>query len=92
MTLHPIPSEFPYSVYEENFVFFFKSVEDKAIAWHQRKGSNLSVKVTYVSMSNEFNDAKGYTDKKENEILLIYREIQMGSVAKSFMRKGFLIH
>jgi hypothetical protein len=43
-------------------------------------------------MYNESNDAKAYTDKKENEILLIYKEIQMGPVAKSYMRKGFLIH
>jgi hypothetical protein len=26
-----------------------------------------------------------YTDKKENEIFLIYKEIQMGAVAKSYM-------
>jgi hypothetical protein len=32
-----------------------------------------------------------YTDKKENQIFLIYREIQSGVVAKSYMRKGFLI-
>jgi hypothetical protein len=32
------------------------------------------------------------TDKKENKIFLIYKEIQMGAVAKSFMRKGFLIY
>jgi hypothetical protein len=32
-----------------------------------------------------------YTDKKENIIFLIYKEIQSGAVAKSFMRKGFLI-
>jgi hypothetical protein len=32
------------------------------------------------------------TDKKENKIFLIYREIQMGSGAKSYMRKGFLIY
>ncbi len=31
-----------------------------------------------------------YTDKKEKEIFLIYKEIHMGSVAKSYMRKGFL--
>jgi hypothetical protein len=30
------------------------------------------------------------TDKKENKIFLIYKEIQMGSVAKSYMRKRFL--
>jgi hypothetical protein len=32
-----------------------------------------------------------HTDKKENKIFLIYKEIQIGSSAKSFMRKGFLI-
>ncbi len=30
--------------------------------------------------------------KKENKIFLIYKEIQMGSGAKSYMRKGFLIY
>ncbi len=33
-----------------------------------------------------------YTDKKENIIFLKYREIQMGSGAKSYMSKGFLIY
>jgi hypothetical protein len=33
-----------------------------------------------------------YTDKKENKLFLIYKEIQMGSVGKSYMRKGFLIY
>ncbi len=32
----------------------------------------------------------GYTDKKENKIFLIFKEIQMEAVAKSYMRKGFL--
>jgi hypothetical protein len=33
-----------------------------------------------------------YTDKKkENKIVLIYKEIQKGAVAKTYMRKGFLI-
>jgi hypothetical protein len=31
------------------------------------------------------------TDKKENQIFLIYKEIQSGAVSKSYMRKGFLI-
>jgi hypothetical protein len=34
----------------------------------------------------------GYTDKKENQIFLIYKEIQSGAVAKSYMREGFLIY
>ncbi len=33
-----------------------------------------------------------YTDKKENQIFLIYKEIQSGVVSKSYMRKGFLIY
>jgi hypothetical protein len=33
-----------------------------------------------------------YTDKKENNIFLIFKEIQMGAVAKSHMKKGFLLY
>ncbi len=33
-----------------------------------------------------------YTDKEENEIFLIYNEIQKGSVVKSDVRRGFLIY
>ncbi len=33
-----------------------------------------------------------YTDKKEKKSLLIFKEIHMGPVAKSYMRKGFLIY
>jgi hypothetical protein len=32
------------------------------------------------------------TDKKEKKIFLTYKEIQKGSGAKSYMRKGFLIY
>jgi hypothetical protein len=32
------------------------------------------------------------TDKKENKIFLIYKVIQSGAIAKSYMRKGFLIY
>ncbi len=32
-----------------------------------------------------------YTDKKENQIFLICREIQNGAVAKSYMTNGLLI-
>jgi hypothetical protein len=32
------------------------------------------------------------TDKKEKKIFLTYKEIQSGTVAKSYMRKGFLIY
>ncbi len=33
-----------------------------------------------------------YTDKKENQIFRTYKGIQSGAVAKSYMRKGFLIY
>jgi hypothetical protein len=33
-----------------------------------------------------------YPDKKKTKNVLIYKEIQMGSGAKSYMRKGFLIY
>jgi hypothetical protein len=33
---------------------------------------------------------ESYTDKKEKKISLIYKEIQSGAVAKSYMRKGFM--
>ncbi len=32
------------------------------------------------------------TEKKENQIFLIYKEIQSGAVAKLYMRKSFLIY
>ncbi len=33
-----------------------------------------------------------YTDKKENLIFLIYKEIQNGAVVKSYMTNGLLIY
>jgi hypothetical protein len=34
---------------------------------------------------------QAYTDKKEKKIFLTIKEILSGAVAKSYMRKGFLI-
>ncbi len=33
-----------------------------------------------------------YTDKKEKKILLIYKEIESGTVAKSYITNGLLIY
>jgi hypothetical protein len=33
-----------------------------------------------------------YTDKKENKIFLIYKEIQSGAVAKTYMTNGLHIY
>ncbi len=37
-------------------------------------------------------DKTRHTDKKENTIFLIYRAIQNGAVAKSYMTNGLLIY
>ncbi len=36
--------------------------------------------------------AKLYTDKKENKIFLIYKKIQKGAIAKSYMTNGLVIY
>jgi hypothetical protein len=36
--------------------------------------------------------AVGYTDKRKNQICLIYKEIQKGAVAKSYMINGLLLY
>jgi hypothetical protein len=33
-----------------------------------------------------------HTDKKEKETFLIYKELQMGLVAKLYIKNGFLIY
>ncbi len=33
-----------------------------------------------------------HTDKKENQIFLIYKEIQSGAVAKSYVTNGLLVY
>jgi hypothetical protein len=38
------------------------------------------------------NPQADHTDKKENQIFLIYKEIQNGAVAKSYMTNGLLIN
>ncbi len=51
--------------------------------WENQYFLVCTEKISYISLC---------TDKKENKIFLIYKEIQMGSGAKSYMRKGFLVY
>ncbi len=46
----------------------------------------------YLTIQCGWNNAFGYTDKKENKIFLIYKEIHSGAVAKSYMTNGLLNH
>jgi hypothetical protein len=43
---------------------------------------------SFLQNTNSYNIC---TDKKEKKIFLKYKEIQSGIVAKSYVRKGFLI-
>ncbi len=51
------------------------------------------IAISPFSLSEETDiSVHNYTDKKENKIFLINKEIQSGAVAKSYVRKGFLIN
>jgi hypothetical protein len=62
---------------------------------HTKTSSLKTLKLcpeTYTKLYvNEFGFTR-HTDKKENQIFLIYREIQSGAVAKSYIRKYFPIY
>jgi hypothetical protein len=45
--------------------------------------------VRVIKYNLSLTDVRDCTDKKEKEIFLIYKEIQMGSGAESYIRKGF---
>ncbi len=77
------------------FIFSAQNVHQCVQAWFFRTFSYY----VQVIPKNEFRSlflsvfsSFCYTDKKENKIFLIYREIKMGSGAKSYMRKGYLIY
>ena len=59
-------------------------------------GANTPVYATLSCMRpasvNSSTQCTHYTDKKENQIFLLYKVILNGAVAKSYMRKGFLIY
>jgi hypothetical protein len=55
--------------------------------------NNNSCSTTSVLMFKPLREREAgrYTDKKENLIFLIYKDIQSGAVPKLYMRKGLLI-
>jgi hypothetical protein len=50
------------------------------------RGKKIIFRKTRYRLKNLY-----YTDKKENKVFLVYKEIQTGAVAKSYKKKGFLI-
>ncbi len=53
---------------------------------------DLSSKAEFINLSAYNCKVIKCTDKKENQIFLIYMEIQNGTVAKSYMTNGRLIY
>jgi hypothetical protein len=47
--------------------------------------------IGWLTKEREAKQERWCTDKKEKKIFLIYKEIHMGAVEKSYMRKGFLL-
>ncbi len=45
-----------------------------------------------VERVEKMNSCCGMCTDKKNQIFLIHKEIQSGAVAKSYMRKGFLLY
>jgi hypothetical protein len=58
----------------------------------ERTKSSLNLLEGFPCSSICWSDPDPFTDTKEKKIFLKYKEIQMGAVAKSYMRKGFLIY
>jgi hypothetical protein len=46
----------------------------------------------FIAVGGFLTRERRYTDKRENKTFLIYKEIQMGSGAKSYMTNGLLIY
>jgi hypothetical protein len=81
----------------ENMDFWMKEGLEELEEVRTEKSNLFTIKensrgVTERSSMYVHTPTIAYTDKKENEIFRIHKEIQMGSVAKSYMRKGFLLY
>ena len=67
----------------------------KKCPWNKGKlGSYPKYYILFTSVTVCWVDFSwlSYTDKKENKIFLIYKEIQNGAVAKSYVINGLLIY
>ncbi len=62
---------------------------ETVFSWQTRRTTNF---LGGLTRTNEGTSFLNITDKKENQICLMYKEIQSGADAKSYMRKGFLLY
>jgi hypothetical protein len=62
-------------------------IVEKCAEQQSIKSAKLKVFITRLQF-----DCFAYTDKKENQFFFIYKEIQNGAVAKSYMTHGLLIY
>jgi hypothetical protein len=54
--------------------------------------SNFTINLAFCYTSLYVHALRKHAEKKENQIFLIYKEIQSGAVAKSYMTNGLLIY
>jgi hypothetical protein len=60
--------------------------------WPEAPGGEQAWLTTWLMLLPDIKAIYINTDKKENQIFLIYKEMLSGAVAKSYMRKGFQIY
>ncbi len=80
------------SIQSMHGVRFFTSKNKQFTVEIERTKTSLNLHEGFPCSRISWSDPDPFTDTKENKIFLIYKEIQMGAVAKSYMRKGFLIY
>jgi len=81
---------FKFTVVFSSTYFLFRQVQTNYWVISMSMGKEHQTRSSYLLSAN--NNGAPCTDKKEKQIFLIYKEIQSGAVAKSYMRKGFLIY
>ncbi len=64
-------------------------VESSRISWDQQDQGWSRVRREQQKNQGRGTSSIKYADKKEKKSFLVYKEIQKGSGAKSYMRKGF---
>ncbi len=65
---------------------------ESGLSWLALTSGGTLVSLGLLAWSCAGKEALRYTDKKENLIFLIYKEIQNGAVAKSYMTNGLFIY
>ncbi len=77
------------------YIYYITAAGNSISSCHRATGTvrkRQTVRPVYHVQNHTCRVALLHTDKKLNQIFLKYKEIQSGAVAKSYMRKAFLIY